>query len=191
MNTTRSSLLERVKQRTDRSAWNDFFHLYWPLLVGFAQSRSLSRADAEDVAQDCMDVLFRTLKEFNYARGKGSFKNYLYTLVIRRIMNSVRRKRPRSADSSELQNLQALETESSRLWERYWLRHHLAYCLSVVETEFASPTLAAFRLYVISDWPVERVCEALEVTANQVYLAKSRVTARLREEWEAVIGRTG
>lgn len=188
VDTTRSTLLERVKLRTDRSAWKEFFDLYWPMLVGFARQRGLKLADAEDVAQECMDILSRTLPKFDYSREKGAFKNYLYTIIVRKVSNRLREKHPRSAASSELRAAVAPKSQSSAEWDKHWVRRHVEFGLERLEGEFAESTMAAFKLYALKDWPVDRVCEALSLTANQVYLAKSRVTARLREELAGWVG---
>lgn len=188
VDTTRSTLLERVKLRTDRTAWKEFFDLYWPMLVGFARQRGLNRADAEDVAQECLDTLSRTMATFDYSRGKGAFKNYLYTIIVRRVSNRLREKRPRLAASSELKAAAAPRSQSSAEWDRHWIRRHVEVGLERLQGEFAESTMAAFKLYALKDWPVDRVCESLGLTANQVYLAKSRVTARLREELAGWVG---
>ena len=57
-----------------------------------------------------------------------------------------------------------------------------------LELRCADHTVQAFRLYVLQDWPVERVCETLGLSANQVYLAKTRMIRRLREEVTQLVG---
>jgi len=189
MDTTRPSLLIRVKQKDDNSAWREFFRLYAPLLSRFARIRGLRAEEAEDVAQECMNVLSRKMKTFDYSRGRGSFKNYLFTQVTNQIADRVRRKRPRLAKSGELRKLAArADEQSAEQWDRHWLQQHLAYCLKTIETEFSSTTITAFKLYVLKEWPVDEVCRTLNITANQVYLAKSRVTRRLRHELIDLVG---
>jgi RNA polymerase sigma-70 factor (ECF subfamily) len=189
MDTTRPSLLVRVKRSDDKSAWREFYALYAPLLSRFGRSRGLGQEEAEDVAQECMNVLAHKMKDFDYSRDRGSFKNYLFTQVCNQIADRLRRKRPRPAESQELRRLPAPDDhELAKQWEMHWLQEHLAYCLKNIEAEFSATTITAFKLYVLEDWPVEKVCETLSTTANQVYLAKSRVTKRLRSELSELIG---
>jgi len=189
MDTTRPSLLVRVKQPNDGNAWREFFDLYVPLLARFARSRGLKAEEAEDVAQECMNVLARTMPNFDYSRDKGSFKNYLFTQVSHQIADRLRRKRPRQAESGELRRLPAPEDDdAAKQWEHHWLKEHLAYCLKNIEGEFAPTTMTAFKLYVLEEWAVEKVCAVLNISSNQVYLAKSRVTRRLRGELTELVG---
>jgi RNA polymerase sigma-70 factor (ECF subfamily) len=189
MDTTRPSLLIRVKRPDDGSAWREFYKLYAPLLARFGRSRGLSPEEAEDVAQECMNVLARKMPTFDYSKGKGSFKNYLFTQVCNQITDRLRKKRPRQAESGELRRLPASEDKDvAREWEHHWLQEHLAYCLKKIESDFSPTTVAAFKLYVLENWPVDKVCDTLSVGANQVYLAKSRVTRRLRSELTELVG---
>lgn len=188
MDTTRPSLLLRVRHADDQKAWQEFFKLYSPLLGRFARSRGLNPDEADDVAQECMNTLSRTMATFDYSRDKGSFKNYLFTQVSHLIADRLRKKRARQAESGDWRDLAAPGVDATKEWDRHWLQEHLAYCLKRLESDFSPTTVAAFKLYVLKEWPVEEICETLGMTANQVYLAKSRVTKRLRGELSELIG---
>ena len=54
------------------------------------------------------------------------------------------------------------------------------YCLANLRDTFAAHTLRAFELYVLHQQPVDRICRQLDMSANQVYIAKSRVLKRIR-----------
>ena len=62
------------------------------------------------------------------------------------------------------------------------------WLLPSLEARFSAATVAAFRCYALKGWSVERVCRALNLTPNQVYLAKSRVTRRLCREMRRLVG---
>ncbi len=189
MDTTRPSLLVRVKTPEDGSAWKEFYRLYAPLLSRFGRARGLGIEEAEDVAQECMNTLVKTMRNFDYSRDKGSFKNYLFTQVSHQIADRLRRKRPRLAQSGELRRLPSRDQdEAEAQWDQYWLREHLNYCIKNIEKEFAPQTITAFKLYVLKEWAVEKVCDTLQLTPNQVYLAKSRVTRRLRATMNELVG---
>jgi RNA polymerase sigma factor (sigma-70 family) len=188
MDTTSPTLLERLRGNEDSQAWREFAAIYSPLMQRFARLRGFSIGDAEDVAQECMTKLSRTMPSFQYDSKRGSFKGMLFTMVNRCIIQRARKRRPSHASTSVLNAAAARSDPGEDAWDREWLRHHLQYCLRLVEAELAESTVAAFRLYALKEWPVEKVCQTLGLTANQVYLAKSRVMRRLREELEKRIG---
>lgn len=186
METTHQSLLERVKNPADQTSWNEFYRLYSPILVRYARQHGLNRHEAEDIMQECMRLLVKEMPRFKYCRSRGRFKAFLRTLANNTLKNSFRRRRPRPAKSGELSGLAQSEQQSA--WDDAWLREHLSYCLKRVETKFSPDTRAAFRYHVLLGWPVEKVCRTLGITENQVYLAKSRVTKRLRSEMHPLVG---
>ncbi len=61
MEDTRSTLLVRLRDPTDQDAWRTFDELYRPMLVGYACARGLDQADAEDVAQQCIQAVLKQI----------------------------------------------------------------------------------------------------------------------------------
>jgi len=66
MDTTSSSLLERLRQPGASEAWQRFVHLYTPLLYYWARGAGLPAHDAADLVQDVLVVLVQKLPEFQY-----------------------------------------------------------------------------------------------------------------------------
>ncbi len=54
--------------------------------------------------------------------------------------------------------------------------------MQIVQTDFPATTWQIFRQVVIAGRPGVEVAREFGVTVNAVYLARSRVLARLREE---------
>ena len=71
MTTTRTSLPARVKNRSDAEAWAEIPKLYAPLVYHYAHARELSREDANDVCDQCLEVLIRKIAAFEYDREQG------------------------------------------------------------------------------------------------------------------------
>ena len=98
MNTTSLSLLERLRQPTERErAWKRFVHLYIPLLYHWTRRLGLSSPDAADLVQDVFALLVRELPRFTYDAGK-SFRGWLHTVTLNK-WRDLRRRRaaPRRA----------------------------------------------------------------------------------------------
>ena len=187
--TTSITLLNRVRDPSDAEAWQDFFQLYFPLIVKYVRWHGLNRHDAEETAQQCMSALARQMRDFHYSPAKGRFRGFLRKMVQQRIVDWKRRKRTRQARTGELEALAAPEeTADDGTWERLWMREHLLYCVRRLESRYSQQTVEAFRLYALQDWPVARVCRVLGMTANQVYVAKTRMIRRLREDLVRLVG---
>jgi RNA polymerase sigma factor (sigma-70 family) len=182
MDPTRTSLLLRVKDPRDGAAWREFHDLYAPLLYVYSRDRGLSHDDAEEVRSTCYEALVRQLPGFVYDRARGGFKAWLRTLVQRRVADLLRGRRGVRADSGELARLADPAPGPDELWEQAWRRRHLQYCVDKVRAVVPDTAYAVFRMLVDEDRTVPEVCERLGLNANQVYKAKSRVLAAIREE---------
>ncbi|HNQ22392.1 MAG TPA: sigma-70 family RNA polymerase sigma factor [Phycisphaerae bacterium] len=185
MNTTRLSLLERVRDLDDASGWAQFDKLYRPLLMLYARRRGLSPADAEEIAQECLEVLVAKIQGFER---RLSFRAWLHRIVDHKVnQHLARQRRALSLGPEWLEEAPATEPSPAQIWEQQWDRTHLFYCLAALRSDFAPHTLQAFELYVLQGLPVAEIARLLGMTPNQIYVAKSRVMRRLREAYRRLI----
>ncbi len=188
MYTTRASLLQRLKDPQDDASWKEFYHLYSPLLASYARARGLSADLAEEVVQQCMVTLSQHLRTFEYSKDKGGFKSWLRTMATNKVYDLMKKRRVPSVDDAALAQVQSREPALDEIWETEWRKHHLMYCLRLIKKEVAEDTYQAFDYYVLKEWPVERVAQTLGVSANKVYVAKSRIEKKLRQKMLELIG---
>ena len=179
MNSTRLTLLERLRRPDDAAAWSRFVQLYTPLLYGWARRAGLSEADAADLLQDVFVVLLRELPTFHYQPGK-SFRAWLRTVLLNRWRTLRRRRQPRTVGPDDLDGLADPDTPElpDEAEER---RQLVARALKIVEGEARPETWKAFREYVLSGRPPADVARELGCSVNVVYLARSRLLGRLRD----------
>lgn len=188
MDTTRTSLLIRIKDPRNTQAWAEFHELYAPLLYRYARARGLSHEDAEDVRSTCYEAIVRQMPYFDYDKQKGGFKAWLRTLVNRRVVDLLRKHRESPADMRELEQLPAHEPAADEQWEKHWKQQHLCYFVQQAGMQVSSQTFDAFRLLVEEQLSVPEVCRRLNINANQVYKAKAQVLAAVRELMQAALG---
>lgn len=181
MRTTRVSLLLRVKDPTDFKAWNEFHGLYAPLLYNYARSRGLTYSDAEEIRDQCLEVIARKIGAFEYDRAKGGFKCWLYRIASCKVIDMLRKTRVKRADTQTIRKLAAEEPSSDELWEKHWRNEHLKFCVQQVRDSVSEQSYRAFHMLLFDGCSVQGVCEALSLNTNQVYKAKSRVLKRVRE----------
>ena len=182
MDTTRASLIIRIKNRDDSNSWREFDQLYGPLIYRYARSRGLSRDDADEVKSQCMTVVVQQIGAFEYDRAKGGFKNWLRRIAYHKIMDVFRKRRERAAESQEMRVLVDDDPAPDEVWEQNWKRSHLKYCVEQVRAEVSPQSYQAFHMLVFDERPVEEVCQELGMNSNRVYKAKSNLIARIREK---------
>lgn len=184
MEETRTTLLIRLKNGDDQTAWRTFDQLYRPMLVSYAGSRGLDPNDSEDVAQQCMQAVLDKISTYEH---QGSFKTWLRAIAEKKICDRFRAKgREVQAESAVLAGKADPNPSPDEIWERQWWQAHLRHGADVVRGEVAQTTFAAFVGYAIEGQAADAVAQSLGLSVNQVYVAKHRVLDRIRTliiEW--------
>ncbi len=182
MDTTRPSLLLRIRDHADIGAWQTFDAIYRPMLFRFGRASGLSHADAEDVAQHCLTAVADHIQEFSYDPRKGRFKSWLRTLVNNRVRNLRRRPIEHQANTADFRDQQQREPAPDEVFDRIWMEEHLWHSLGELRAEVDETTFLAFQHYVIDQWPIDKVCNELGLKPNNVYTIKWRLTERVAEK---------
>src|SRR5678816_2248825 len=137
---TRASLLTRLKNWQDESAWQEFFETYWRLIYGVARKAGLTDAEAQDVVQETVITVAKNISK--YERAAGSFKNWLLHITRWRIADQFRRRspghrsdRPREESDRQTATIDRLpdQFDVNAVWEDEWQRHTLEAALARVK----------------------------------------------------------
>jgi len=186
---TSASLLVRIRDGRDHEAWRQFVELYAPVVYGFARKRGLQDADAADVMQDVMRSVAGAAARLNYDPSRGSFRGWLYTVARNKIFNFLDAARHRigrgSGDTGVREKLEAQpepETGLAASWEEEYERTLADVAMRRVQKEVQPATWQAFWQTAVEGRSAREAGEAIGMSAGAVYVARSRVLARLKEE---------
>lgn len=185
--TTRMSLLLRLRNRSDKLSWAQFHDRYGELLYRYARSRGAGHADAEDVVQEVEFALFKAMDGFEYDVRKGRFRGYLRCAVI----HAMGRRAAKHAheqpglDPQTMENL-ADSDAGDEEWNREWQLHRLRWALREIASEIEPKTLEAFQMHVMNGVSVDDTAGRLNLGKASVYQAKSRVLKRVKEKLDAL-----
>ncbi len=188
MELTSLSLLDRVRLRPDEDAWRRLVDVYTPLVRGWLGRYALAGPDADDLVQEVLAVVVRRLPEFRHAERPGSFRRWLRTITVNCLRDfwRARRLRPKATgDSAFLDVLNQLEdpdSAPSRLWDQEHDRHVTHRLLEMIRGDFEPNTWTAFQRVTLDGAAPDAVAAELGLSVNAVFIAKSRVLARLRAE---------
>ena len=190
---TRGSLIARLKNWEDQDSWRDFFNTYWKVIYGFAVKAGLTDAEAQDVVQETVLSVARKMPGFKYDPEVGSFKSWLLHTTEWRIKDQFRKRRireqpggrPRDATTrtATIERIpDSTPSPNEAVWDRELQQSLLEQAIQRVKALVTARQFQIFDLYVIKNWPVHKVAQALGVNAGQVYLAKHRVAALVKKE---------
>ena len=190
---TRSSLLKRLKNWQDQESWREFHDRYAKLIFSVAIKAGLTETEAQDVLQETLLVAARKLPRFVYDPAIGSFKSWLLLITRRRIAKQLKKRLPvhaaRASRSDETSRTATIERipdpaapELDSVWEREWETSLSRTAMLRVKQRVKPRQFQIFDLYVLKQWPVREVARALAVSIAQIYVAKHRVGALLKQE---------
>jgi RNA polymerase sigma-70 factor (ECF subfamily) len=188
---TRPSLIARIRDLQDEEAWRQFVALYTPLVYRFAQSRGLQDADAADLAQDVLRAVAAAADRMEYDPQRGSFRGWLYG-VARHKLADFRAKQQRglpadtAAQTLLLEHAAPVGEESS--WDQEYEQRLFEWAAEQVRGGFKDQTWQAFWQTAVQGREARETALDLGMSLGAVYIAKSRVLARLRKQIQDVQG---
>ncbi len=184
---TRPSLLVRIKDHHDRQAWGQFVEIYAPLVYEMARRRGLQDSDAADLTQEVLSSVSGAVARLDYDPRKGTFRGWLFT-VTRNALNTflnAQQRVPRGTGDSAVQawlEEQPGRDDESDFWDTQYHRRLLAYAAEQVRSSFEEATWQAFWQTAVEGKLGKVVAASLGMTVGAVYIAKSRVLSRIKEQ---------
>lgn len=188
---TRLSLIVRLKDRHDQTAWGEFLEIYRPLVYRLAVAKGLQHADAEDVVQQVFGSVARAVDRWQPDAGRARFRTWLTTIARNAIVNALSRRAVdrASGDTAERDSLAdyAADAEESQMLLIESRREIFQWAAKRVRGEFESKTWDAFWLTAVEGRDVNEVAGLVDKKPGAIYAARSRVMRRLKEvvvEWD-------
>ena len=184
---TRHSLLSRLRDSggTDQAGWREFFERYWRLVYSFARKTGMSDADAQDIVQEVMLSVSKSLPDYRRQQG-GSFKGWLLTIVRRRMADHWRSRLPKDQRTVPLPEqpsaLASSDKDLERIWQEEWESRLFEAAAQRVQQRVGARNYLIFDMLVRQQTPLRDICRSLGVNAAQVYLAKHRVGRMMKQE---------
>jgi RNA polymerase sigma-70 factor (ECF subfamily) len=189
---TRASLLLRIRDPRDRIAWGEFVALYAPLIHAYGMRRGLQDADAADLAQDVLRAVNRSAATFDYDPSRGSFRGWLLTVTRNELRKLCGRKARQAVGTGDTQIHSALAQQPGHAddttWDHDYQWNLFEWAAARVRPEFREASWQAFWQTAVSGREVSEVAGELGISVGAVYIARSRITTRIRQEIQAVEG---
>ena len=195
---TRPSLLLRLRDPADQQAWGEFVSLYEPLLLRVMRQRGLQEADARDVTQQVVLAVTQAVEKWQPDGKAASFRRWLFAIARKLALKSMQRGKPlrglprRGVGGSDmldlLNNLPEPAPEIVTAFHEEYRNEMFHRAAEQARSEFRESTWSAFWKTCVLHEPIAEVARQLELSAGSVYVARSRIIARLRqivEEYEA------
>ncbi|MEM9588045.1 MAG: sigma-70 family RNA polymerase sigma factor [Planctomycetota bacterium] len=183
---TRPSILIRLRDHSDREAWQEFEAVYRGVIRRMAKRFGLQDADAADLGQEVLIRVSNHIDRFEHQRTQARFRTWLGRLIRSAIVDQHRR---RSRDRVEIQG--CADSSGFDPPDEAAFRQTLAdeyrkevfhWAADRVRSEFTESSWQAFWRTAVHDEPVDQVARQMQRSAGAIYTSRSRVMKRIREE---------
>jgi RNA polymerase sigma factor (sigma-70 family) len=191
---TRQSLLQRLKFVENQESWQEFFDTYWSLIYAAAMRSGLSDAEAQDVVQETVICVARSMPNFEYDPKIGSFKAWLRKLTRWRVLDHVRKRNsvpiPFARFEADMPSLTDIPDESDSTfdsaWDDEWKKAIIESAVAKTKPKVDEKQFQIFDLCALQGWPVEKVAATLKISRGRVYIAKHRVGKIFEEQLRSI-----
>ncbi|MBC8289933.1 MAG: sigma-70 family RNA polymerase sigma factor [Planctomycetes bacterium] len=189
---TRPSLLLRLRDPQDSDAWREFLDIYEPLIQRLARRKGFQDADARELAQDVFVAVSGAIDRWNPDRSRGTFRGWLFRIARNLMINLLRRqgRHPTATGDSDFLKLLHEQpdpnAEETAFFDLEYRRELFRWAAERTRQEVNEATWKAFRETCVEGRSADHVAEELGMSRGAVYVAKSRVMARLRKQIQTV-----
>jgi RNA polymerase sigma-70 factor (ECF subfamily) len=186
------SLLIRLRNAHDDPAWREFVAIYEPLIYRLGRRGGLQHADALELTQEALLAVAKSIDRWDTDPCRGSFRGWLYRVSRNLLINFMTRQRrhPQGVGDTDFQLLLAQQpdarSEETSRFEVEYRRRLFQWAVEEVRDDFQDKTWNAFWNTCVLGRSVKEVAAALDLTVGAVYVARSRVMARLKKRIEEV-----
>lgn len=183
---TRPSLIIRLSDPADDLAWGEFLEIYQPMLFRLASRFGLQDADAREVVQETLLAVAGAIPDFTSNGQSNAFRAWLAAITRNKLADYLAKRSRQEAGSGDTDvhhwlDQQSGDTSAASVWDWQQKRQVFAWAAERVRGQVSESTWEAFYRTSVRGDDVADVARDLKIRTGMVYVARSRVMARLRK----------
>ena len=183
---TRASLILRLPDAADVTAWQEFVGIYGPLVYRLGRRHGLQPADADDLVQEVLAAIARSIEGWLANPDRGLFRAWLFRIARNVAVNFLTRRKHRAIGTGDSEIARMLQqhadpNDTSTEFELEFRREIFRWAADQIRATVTEKNWQAFWLTTIEDRPIADVADELRMSIGSAYIARSRIMARLRE----------
>ncbi len=169
-------------QANIQQSWRKVVEVYFPMVYSRCRSVGLNQHDANDVCQNVFKNLATSIGRFSRDVSTGSLGAWIHTITRRKLADHFERLPPTVNDAEDILNSLEAEREPTTNVRSFEFSVSALKAINFVKVEFSETSWLAFWKVTVEGMAPGDVAKELNISRNAVYLARSRIMSRLREE---------
>jgi RNA polymerase sigma factor (sigma-70 family) len=186
---TRVSLILRLPNASDAEAWNEFVGLYRPIVFATVRRSGLQADDAEEVTQEVLLAVAGAVARWQPNPERARFRTWLARITHNLLVNFLYHRRRRGWDcgGSDFRELMEQQPDPAAVVEAELVQQEYRRCLfwaaaNNIRQRVSESTWQAFYQNAVAGRSPTAVAAELGLSVSAIYVARSRVTAKLKAE---------
>ena len=163
MYSTRKTLIDRLRSKSDDDSWQVFSDTYQKYIYVVIRRMNIQHAEAEDLVQEVLIKVWNKLGDFDYNPGKSKFRSWLNTVIRNNVLNYIKSRK----------------SYSQKEWENYIAN----LALERIKHHFSGKAIEVFEMS-LGGASVQEIAAKLDIKENTAYRLKNRVKSKIVEEIE-------
>ena len=184
---TRHTLLQKICDRHDDKAWEDFVYYYEKYIYLLCRRTNLDHHEAEELVQQVMVKLWKKLPEFKVDKNKR-FRSWICQVTRNTVMDHFRliqRRENRLQKAYDNEHWAYYREERvadfEELAEKEWENYLVNMALQNIKDKVSEKMYNVF-LELQKGKVHKQICEEMGMPLNSIYVYQKRMTSKLKEE---------
>ena len=176
----------RLPDAGDVAAWEEFVALYGRVLFRVATGRGFQPADADNLVQEVLFAVAKSISKWLERTDRGSFRAWLLTIARHEATDMLSRRGKRAMErngdvTAEILNASPARCDVSSQLDLEYERAVFQWAAEKVRKAVAENTWRDFWLTHIEGLSIKEAAQILQTRPANVYFGRSRVMARIKE----------
>ena len=180
---TRASLIARICDLGNGDAWNEFASIYEPVILRFIQRHGLQSADAEEISQEVLSRVVKSISTWDGRQQQSTFRGWLYRITRNLTIDFLRKRKAELAKTVGLEGglsqIPNSDTSASCEFQAEYEKQIFHWAAEQLKPTFKAGNWQAFWLSTVEGLPIEEVAQRLSMECSAIYVARSRIMSRL------------
>jgi len=146
----------------------------------------MQTADAEDFVQEVLAAVTRSIERWVSDSDRGPFRAWLFRIASNLAINFLTRNKHRSQATGDsgiarlLDGLPAPADDSTEVFQNEYRRELFRWAAERVRQQVSAAQWQVFWLTSVEERPIAEVAAEFGMSVGSVYIARSRITKRIR-----------